>query len=128
MGSFVITWRELLIIVVLVLAVYVAEMLLLMRFGSARRFSFGRKDSDGAMQVRVPASVTEELASLKEKVASLEREVQHLKTSSQHNVTPYSQAIQLAQQGLDAGEVAASCGISRGEAELIVALYRSHSS
>ena len=41
-----------------------------------------------------------------------------------HVITPYSQAMQMAQQGLDSGEVAASCGISRAEAELIVALQR----
>jgi hypothetical protein len=36
----------------------------------------------------------------------------------------YSQAIRLAQQGLDPAAVAAGCGISRGEADLIVAIYR----
>lgn len=36
----------------------------------------------------------------------------------------YSQAIRLAQQGLDSAAVAAGCGISRGEADLIVAIYR----
>lgn len=36
----------------------------------------------------------------------------------------YSQAIKLAQQGLDSAAVAAGCGISRGEADLIVAIYR----
>ncbi|MGL4995905.1 MAG: DUF2802 domain-containing protein [Deefgea sp.] len=37
----------------------------------------------------------------------------------------YAQAIRLAQKGADAPEVAAVCGISRGEADLIVAIYRS---
>ena len=39
--------------------------------------------------------------------------------------SPYAQAIRLAQQGADAPEVAITCGISRGEADLIVAIYRS---
>ncbi|WP_182077043.1 DUF2802 domain-containing protein [Deefgea sp. CFH1-16] len=39
--------------------------------------------------------------------------------------SPYAHAIRLAQTGADAPEVAASCGISRGEADLIVAIYRS---
>ena len=39
--------------------------------------------------------------------------------------SPYAQAIRLAQKGADASELAASCGISRGEADLIVAIYRS---
>jgi hypothetical protein len=38
--------------------------------------------------------------------------------------TAYAQAIRLAKQGMDSSAVAAGCGISRGEAELIVALYR----
>lgn len=38
--------------------------------------------------------------------------------------TPYNQAIELARQGMPAAEVATRCGISRSEAELIVALYR----
>ncbi|PHV12473.1 DUF2802 domain-containing protein [Chitinimonas sp. BJB300] len=38
--------------------------------------------------------------------------------------TAYAQAMRLAGQGLDSSAVAAGCGISRGEAELIVALYR----
>ena len=40
------------------------------------------------------------------------------------NATPYNQAIELARQGMPAAEVATRCGISRSEAELIVALYR----
>jgi hypothetical protein len=38
--------------------------------------------------------------------------------------TPYSRAFTLAKQGMDVGEVAANCGISRAEAELIVAMQR----
>ncbi len=40
------------------------------------------------------------------------------------SATPYNQAIELARQGMPAAEVATRCGISRSEAELIVALYR----
>ncbi len=39
-------------------------------------------------------------------------------------ITPYNRAIELARQGVPVGEVANQCGISRSEAELIVALYR----
>lgn len=39
--------------------------------------------------------------------------------------SPYAQAIRLAHEGCDPAEVAARCGISRGEAELIISLYRS---
>lgn len=40
------------------------------------------------------------------------------------NSTPYRRAIELARSGVPAAEVAQACGISRSEAELIVALYR----
>lgn len=39
-------------------------------------------------------------------------------------LSPYNQAIEMIKQGLSATEVAAQCGISRSEAELIVSLYR----
>ena len=52
----------------------------------------------------------------------LRQQVEELRQGQ--NLSPYAQAIQLAQQGLSPAEVAASCGISRGEAELVVALYR----
>jgi hypothetical protein len=39
-------------------------------------------------------------------------------------VSPYNLAIQMARKGASANDVASGCGISRGEAELIVALYR----
>ena len=42
-------------------------------------------------------------------------------------VSPYTQAIVLVQQGLDALDVAQRCGISRSEAELILSLYRNSS-
>jgi len=41
--------------------------------------------------------------------------------------SPYNQAIELIRQGLSAQEVAARCGISRSEAELILSLYRNNS-
>ena len=41
--------------------------------------------------------------------------------------TPYGHAIRMAREGRAVAEVAGDCGISRGEAELIVALYRSSS-
>lgn len=38
--------------------------------------------------------------------------------------TPYAQAVQLARQGVSPKELARRCGITNGEAELIVALNR----
>ena len=40
-------------------------------------------------------------------------------------VSPYGRAIEMARSGAEVGSIAGACGISRGEAELIVALHRS---
>lgn len=122
MESFVITWRELLIGAVLVLAVYIAEMLLLMRSAKPRSWRVWQKGAEAGPS-RELQSLELDLTMLHEQVAKLQAEVEQLKTQ-QVVVTPYTHAIQMAQQGLDAGELSASCGISRGEAELIIALHR----
>ena len=40
-------------------------------------------------------------------------------------VSPYSRAIEMARNGDEINNIAGACGITRGEAELIVALHRS---
>lgn len=74
---------------------------------------------------RTEKRALQQISELREQVLSLQADVRHLKRN-QHATTPYGQAILMAQQGLDAREVAAVCGLSRGEAELIVALYKTH--
>jgi predicted RNase H-like nuclease (RuvC/YqgF family) len=130
--SFVITWRELLLVAVLVLAVYIAEMLLLMRSAKPRGWRIWKRGEEAHAQAQVQAKNREvqslelEFALLHEQVDKLQKELEQLK-AQQAAVTPYTHAIQMAQQGLNVNEVAASCGISRGEAELIVALHRNQS-
>lgn len=64
-----------------------------------------------------------DLARLSDKVAEAREEIELLKAS--RNVSPlYSEAMGLAQQGHDARSIAGRCGISIGEAELVVALSR----
>lgn len=126
METLVITWRELLIVVVLVLAVYIAEMLLLTRSRRNVGWRIWRKGVEVNAQSREVEGVRTELSQLREQVTKLQTELEKMKSVAVN--TPYSQAIQMAQQGLDASQVAASCGISRGEAELIVALYRANAS
>lgn len=120
--SFVITWKELLIFAIIVLAVYVAEMLLLMRKGKS--FSlFGRSRADYAA-----------LSALQEKLAAMENRLAKLEKSSlvadsidsEAPTTPYGKAFTLAKQGMDVAQVATACGISRAEAELIVAMQHKH--
>jgi cell division protein FtsB len=121
--TLVITWRELLIVVALVLAVYVAEVLLLTR-SAGKRGLFGGDREMKSLEAEVQA-LRAEVAALDERMGTLRGEFDELKRAQAS--TPYSQAIQLAQQGLEAGQIAANCGISRGEAELIVALNRADS-
>ncbi|MDD5404330.1 MAG: DUF2802 domain-containing protein [Sulfuricella sp.] len=125
MESLVITWRELLIVVAVVLAVYVAEMLLLLR---SRREGRRWKGDPAALQPRFEA-LESEIEQLREQLLHFREQLDQLKAASPQQAhaspsSPYSQAIHLAQQGADASEVAANCGISRGEAELIVAMHR----
>ena len=128
MESFVITWRELLVGVVLVLAVYIAEILLLTRSSANRGVRLWRKGAMAHAEAQEMEEIKIELACLREQVMAVQEDVNGMKSTqaSTPSSTPYSQAINLAQQGLDASQVAASCGISRGEAELIVALYRTN--
>jgi hypothetical protein len=130
--SFVITWRELLLVAVLVLAVYIAEMLLLMRSAKPRGWRIWQRGAEAHAHAQAQVknrdvqSLELEFTLLQERVDSLQKELDQMK-AQQAAVTPYTHAIQMAQQGLNVNEVAASCGISRGEAELIVALHRNQS-
>ena len=65
-----------------------------------------------------------EIGDLRKQVSHLQGKVDKLQAAPPTLVSPYNLAIQMARQGAAAGEVARGCGISRGEAELIVALYR----
>jgi hypothetical protein len=119
--SIVITWRELLIVIALILAVYIAEMLLLMRTGG----SLLRKPRWLGMieEKRSERALREELEQIKQRLVLLEaRTVQHVDVP-QPEASPYQRAIQLARQGRDASDISESCGISRGEAELIVSMH-----
>lgn len=132
MNGIVITWPQLLYISLVLILFYAAELLLFLRKSS-------QKKSKSPLELQ-------EQAELREQIVELQREVESLKVrlaallaqqapqpafsadiSDGEDDTPYSQAIRLAQQGADAEKVSAVCGISRGEADLIVALYRTGS-
>jgi hypothetical protein len=64
-----------------------------------------------------------ETTQLRAEVAQLAEEVRQLKAT--HNVSPiYSEAMSLAERGELPAGIAARCGISIGEAELVAALAR----
>lgn len=128
MESIVITWRELLIVVALILAVYIAEMLLLMRTGGGvlrkRRLPELVKHSSEAEWRR-------EMENLESRIAALEQLIQQLQAENAAaentpEITPYTRAIQMARQGRNVSTISESCGISRGEAELIVSMHGPH--
>ncbi|WP_084658532.1 DUF2802 domain-containing protein [Chitinimonas taiwanensis] len=66
----------------------------------------------------------DQLTALRRELAGLSDASQPQPEAAEPAETAYAQAIRLAKQGMDSSAVAAGCGISRGEAELIVALYR----
>ena len=126
MGSIVLTWRELLIAAIVVLGVYVAEIILLLRYGRSPRLQFWRRWRKPAPPPESFAVVPlrREISGLREQLAQLRAEVDALRAdSAASQVTPYANAIQLARSGGEVQDISAQCGISRGEAELIAALY-----
>lgn len=122
MESIVITWRELLIVIALILAVYIAEMLLLMRTGGS---PLRKPRWLGIIkEKRLENELREEIEQLKQRLVALETRVTEPPVVQEaEEVTPYQRAIHLAKQGRDARSIAESCGISRGEAELIVSMH-----
>ena len=123
MESLVVTWREVLVVVIAVLAVYVAELLLLLRW-SGRLGNSGKKTTRPGADQRSVDALTREVGELRKQLARLQGELDKLRSAPAGSVSPYNLAIQMARQGANANDVASGCGISRGEAELIVALYR----
>jgi hypothetical protein len=115
----VITWRELLIGALLILGIYIAEVLLLTRFGKGR--SMGQGDE---VQEREIQALELDISRLHERLEKLQAEVDQLKSGRENVARPYNEAVKMAEGGVDADNLAASCGISRGEAELIIAVNR----
>ena len=69
------------------------------------------------------SGVEAELQQLRGEVAALKEELKLMKAA--RRVSPqYNEAMMLAQRGRDAQEIADQCGISVGEAELVLALSR----
>ena len=124
MEALVVTWRELLVVVIAVLVVYVAELVLLLRWSGRLSLNSAKRAARAGVDQRAVDGLTREVGELRKQVARLQSEVDKLRAAPAGGVSPYNLAIQMARQGASANDVASGCGISRGEAELIVALYR----
>lgn len=118
--SIVVTWRELLLVGLIILTVYIAEMLLLMRGGWLR----GKKPAE------VDEVLRDELEILRQRLDALEQRLNPGQTEPEPeparktDASPYNRAIQMARQGFDAARISERCGISRGEADLIVTMHK----
>lgn len=90
--------------------------------------SFMRATSRQAERERLTSQRLEtmaaELGVLRERADALAKELDAIRRGPKSS-GQYREAVEMAEQGLEAGAVADSCGISRAEADLIVALYRS---
>lgn len=124
MEALVVTWRELIILVFAVLAIYLVELFVFLRWSGVRASGWWKRKANAGGESGAEERLTREVGELRKQVARLQGEVDKLQAPPSVSVSPYNLAIQMARQGAGAGEVASGCGISRGEAELIVALYR----
>ncbi len=117
LGSITLTWYQVLVIALAALGLYAIELLSFLR--AARRQSRQEQRTQERLEV-----LTAELASLREQVNDLATDLNAVRRAPQSS-GQYREAVEMAEQGLDAAAVADNCGISRAEADLIVALYRS---
>ncbi|HSC80655.1 MAG TPA: DUF2802 domain-containing protein [Chitinolyticbacter sp.] len=124
MNAFVLTWPQLLYVGLGLVVFYIAQLLLFLR----------------KVRVRAPdLDVSRRQTELEDEIDHLRREVEGLKlrlAMSAHlqeealveveadTETPYAHAIRMARAGAEVDAMIRECGISRGEADLIVALYR----
>ena len=136
MESIVITWRELLLLAAIAIFVYVAEaVMFLLKLKNIR-----------------PATAAVDLSAVQSQIDGLTARVDLLQQSlskfaaqpvsppnseqapalavppapalTRETPSAYGKAIELAKQGVDPDSLASQCSISRGEAELIIALHR----
>lgn len=122
MDAIVLTWRELLIAVILATLVYLLEVVVFSRRRRSREGGEMPVQSDATLNEL--ARLREEVANLRQRMEGLEARLQSATADKTAEDTPYGRAVRLAREGVTAQELASRCGISRGEAELIIALNR----
>ena len=115
--NFTFTGRELLLAVVLATVVYLLEAWLFSRRGKGKATT--------SAETRITA-LEAEINALKQRLHALEDQPPAGSKLDVRTAT-YADAQRMAREGAPAMELAASLGISRGEAELIIALQRAES-
>ena len=102
MESLVVTWRELLIVVIAVLVVYAAEVLLLLHWSGKQGLRPRgllrpwRRTGQANIDNQAVNSLGQELGELRRQVAHLQADLEKLKSPVPPAVSPYNQAIQMA--------------------------------
>jgi hypothetical protein len=131
LNAIVVTWRELLVALVVVLAIYAAEMWLLTRGLRAARVADAPPQPPAEPAATPPdpfaaVALRSEIDTLRGEVAQLRAELDAVTAPATPTgeLAPYAQAIRLARDGKAAAQLAETCGISRSEADLIVALHQ----
>jgi hypothetical protein len=117
LGAITLTWAQVAIVALLAIGLYVVELLAFMR--AARR----QVEQERRTRERLDAQAAE-MTSLRARIDDLAAAMDGLRRAPQSS-GQYREAVEMAERGSDAATVADSCGISRAEADLIVALYRS---
>ena len=127
-----IDWREAIMIAVAIASVYLLVVLLRLVRIHRRRGEPVAPAAEPTAWVQAPAQFGEhllrsgieaELQQLRVEVAALREELAQLKAA--RRVSPqYNEAMLLAQRGMRPHDIADQCGISVGEAELVLALSR----
>lgn len=108
------TWLELVVVAVLLTALNVFVIFWLTR--SMRRDTLTADAEREALRAEVEI-LREENARWRSALAQ--------PATDRSAASPYSRAIEMARNGAEISTIAGTCGISRGEAELLVALHRS---
>ena len=136
MESIVITWRELLLLAAIAIFVYVAEaVMFLLKLKKIRPAAAAVDLSAVQLQIDNLAVRVDLLQQSLGKLAAQAvpppdpERLQALAAvpapaPARETPSAYGKAIELAKQGLDPDSLASQCSISRGEAELIIALHR----
>ena len=117
LGTITLTWAQVAVVALAAIGLYVIELVLFMRAASRQ----AERERLTSQRLEAMANA---VSALQERADALTKELDAIRRGPKSS-GQYREAVEMAEQGLEAAAVADSCGISRAEADLIVALYRS---